>query len=389
MHALGASAAGRDLVADGRARTFIPLVPPSVARRRTVPLSVVLPLRERARRAADGSLNGPARWVNLTDPDGRLARLADFAASAGGAPVTWLLDPAVLDALEDFGRGNPPLSLGSERRRRRRRRRQPLRTAAPRPRRARLPSRGVPDEEQRARADAVLDTFLTTCASNTTLTLGYADPDVAALARSRPNLLRRADELSSRSMEVHSLGRLTGGGAAGRVLRPRPARPDPARTRWSCSATTRTSPSPPLSVLPTGQELVLTDERAVDRRPLAQPSTGAARAAPAHPRRGGPRGRPRARPRSVRSCSASRPAGTRGPTGPTSTFFGGLRVPVDPDGADPAGRDGALRRRPALRTRPARRGGRPRPTSRPPDAGAHQRRARATCSPTTTTSPTG
>ncbi len=83
VHALGTNAAGRDLVADGRARTFIPLVPRSMARRRTLPLSVVLPLRGRARRAADGSLNGPARWVRLTAPEGRLTRLADFGASAG------------------------------------------------------------------------------------------------------------------------------------------------------------------------------------------------------------------------------------------------------------------------------------------------------------------
>ena len=53
--------------------------------------------------------------MKLTGPEGRLSRLADFAASAGAAPVTWLLDPAVLDALQDFGRGNPPLSLGPTR----------------------------------------------------------------------------------------------------------------------------------------------------------------------------------------------------------------------------------------------------------------------------------
>ena len=47
---------------------------------------------------------------------GRLTRLAEFAASAGTASVTWAIDPAVLDALEDFGRGNPPLSLGPARR---------------------------------------------------------------------------------------------------------------------------------------------------------------------------------------------------------------------------------------------------------------------------------
>ncbi len=131
VHALGTSSDGRDANADGRARTFIPLVPPQVARKRTVPVSVVLPLRDRARRDADGSLNGPTRWVNLTRPDGRLTRLADFGASAGSAPVSWLVDVAVLDALSDFANGNPPLSLGPTMRsgpgRGRRRRRRPRR----------------------------------------------------------------------------------------------------------------------------------------------------------------------------------------------------------------------------------------------------------------------
>ncbi len=69
VHALGSSAAGRDLVADGRARSFIPLVTKKQARR-SVDVSLVLPMRERARRAADGSLSGPARWVALTGPRG-------------------------------------------------------------------------------------------------------------------------------------------------------------------------------------------------------------------------------------------------------------------------------------------------------------------------------
>ena len=116
VHALGTSTEGRDLVADGRARTFIPLVTPDLARRRSVPVSVVLPFRDRARRAPDGSLNGPARWVGLTRSTGRLRRIVEFGASAGDAPIAWLVDPAVLDALDDFARGNPPLSLGPRRR---------------------------------------------------------------------------------------------------------------------------------------------------------------------------------------------------------------------------------------------------------------------------------
>ena len=324
VHALGASSAGRDLVADGRARTFIPLVPPSVARRRTVPLSVVLPLRERARRASDGSLNGPARWVNLTDPDGRLARLADFAASAGGAPVTWLLDPAVLDALRDFGRGNPPLSLGSERRRADDDGDNPP-DSSPAPSPSPAPVSGVPDEEQRARADAVLDSFLTNLRKNTTLTLGYADPDVAALARSGPNLLRGADELSSRSMKVHNLD-------GSPVVAPPDGYFDPdlldqiPQDTMVVLSDHEDLTQPTQSVLPTGQELVLTDERSVTggpspsppRAPLALRQRILAEAA-LEATKGSA---------AVHPIVFSFPAGWNpGPDWAASTFFSGLRVP--------------------------------------------------------------
>jgi len=194
-HALAANADGRDRVADGRARTFIPLVTSPQARRRSVPVSVVLPLRERARRAADGSLNGPGRWVSLTKPEGRLTRLVDFGSSADTAAVSWLVDPGVLDALDDLAVGNPPISLGTA---------QPAGStsdggsdggsdgepsedASPSP--TPSPTPGSPSEEERMRANSVLETFLATALKHTLFTLGYSDPDVASLARRRPSLL--------------------------------------------------------------------------------------------------------------------------------------------------------------------------------------------------------
>ena len=264
MHALGATSEGRDTIADGRVRTFIPLVPQSVARRRTVPVSVVLPLRERARRAVDGSLNGPARWVNLTRPDGRLSRLADFAASAGAAPVTWLLDPAVLDALSDFGRGNPPLSLG------------PANASddgedgegdgddpgsSPSPSPTAEPVSGAPSKAQQARAAAVLEDLLADTRGDTVLNLGYADPDVVSLVRRGPNLLRRSDDLSQRSMRTYGL-------TATPVVSPPQGYFDPELLASIPSQTLLLLgdhgdlEQPTLSRLPTGQELVLSDQRA-------------------------------------------------------------------------------------------------------------------------------
>jgi Family of unknown function (DUF6049) len=326
VHALGTSVDGRDLVADGRSRTFIPLVPPELARRRTVPLSVVLPLRERARRAADGSLNGPARWVNLTESDGRLSRLADFGASAGVEPLTWLLDPAVLDALQDFGQGNPPLSLGPARRSEENGgngEEEPDSSPSPSP--SPTPITGAPDEEERTRANGVLETLLSTVRTDTVLALGYADPDVASLARRGPNLLRRSEALTASRMQVHNL-------TGSPVVAPPSGYFDPElltrirRETVMVLSDDEDVEQPPLSRLPSGQELVLTDERAVAggpspnaaRNPLALRQRILAEAALEVAKGSEP----------VRPVVMSLPPRWNpGPYWREADFFGGLRVP--------------------------------------------------------------
>jgi hypothetical protein len=265
VHALGANSEGRDLVADGRARTFIPLVPPAVARRSSVPVSVVLPLRERARRAADGSLNGPTRWVNLTKPDGKLARLVDFGASAGSAPVSWLVDPGVLDALQDFARGNPPLSLGTARGADDPDDADPSESPSP----SASPSiePGSPSEEERSRAASVLETFLITARTHGLFTLGYADPDVASLARRRPSLIARADQLAATRMKAFGL-------TGTPVVAPPNGYFDPGllgevpTTALMLLTDRGRLQSEPLTRLPSGQELVLSDARAGSGGPL-------------------------------------------------------------------------------------------------------------------------
>ena len=257
VHALGANTTGRDLVADGRARTFIPLVDRATARRRVVPVSVVLPLRQRARRAADGSLNGPARWVNLTRPTGKLSRLVDFGSSAGATPVSWLVDPAVLDALDDFASGNPTLSLGS--RRAEDAAKQPSEEASPSSQPS--PRPGSPSVEERRRAKAVLDTFLDTARKQTLLTLGYADPDVAALARNRASLVRRAQTLATRSMQGRSLTGTAVVAPPNGYFDPALLPDVPADTLLMLTDRGRLE-SAPLSRLPSGQDLLLSDERA-------------------------------------------------------------------------------------------------------------------------------
>jgi hypothetical protein len=120
VHVLGQDTAGRDSTADGRARTFLPLVdqPPAQGRRpdgasvvEPVPVAVVVPIRRRVLHRADGSLAETQEWIEELGPDGTLGRLVDSAAAGGGSPLTWLVDPALTTAAAQLAAGNPPRSI--------------------------------------------------------------------------------------------------------------------------------------------------------------------------------------------------------------------------------------------------------------------------------------
>ena len=111
VHVLGAVDGARDTLADGRARTFMPLMPApgsAAAGRARTRLSLVVPLRAPVRRGAAGRLLDAARWNHSLATDGRLDRLLRLSADAR-RPVTWVLDPAVLDAVGSLALGNPPV----------------------------------------------------------------------------------------------------------------------------------------------------------------------------------------------------------------------------------------------------------------------------------------
>ncbi len=274
-HALGTSTEGRDAVADGRARTFIPLVTPAAAREVAggpVPVSVLLPLRERVRRAADGSLERPDRWSQLTGPNGRLTRLVAFAASARAGETTWVLDPAVLDAIDDYAQGDPPLSLGTP----------PAEEPEPgddpsasagEPSDGPSPSEessegedeelppGTPDAEERAAARALLEGVITAARDDPLLHVGYADPDVAALLRRRPVLQARAEALAARRLQLRGL-------TATRAVVPPDGLFDPdliselsVDTRLVLSDRGRVT-TDPTARTDTGQQVLFTDARA-------------------------------------------------------------------------------------------------------------------------------
>ena len=110
VHALGEGPDGRDDPADGRARTFLPLVPPARegqhADRGGDPAAP--PARLHRRR-----LGRRPRRVDA-DPLARAAGSARWSTSAPApatARVTWVVDPALVDAVRRLAAGNPPRSL--------------------------------------------------------------------------------------------------------------------------------------------------------------------------------------------------------------------------------------------------------------------------------------
>jgi hypothetical protein len=119
VQALGANAEGRDEIADGRARTFLPLVSDDgtddgrTDAERTLDAALVLPLRHPVRRDGFGRVRNLASWADALSPGGRLDRLLDFGAEADAtdAEVTWLLDPAVADTVGEVVAGNAGLTI--------------------------------------------------------------------------------------------------------------------------------------------------------------------------------------------------------------------------------------------------------------------------------------
>ncbi len=109
VQVLGTSADGaRDGLADGRARTFLPLVARPGHVKHPVRAAIVVPLRQRVLRQPDGSVASVAHWARELAPGGRLWDLLDFA---GGHQVSWLIDPALIDAVKQLADGNAPRSI--------------------------------------------------------------------------------------------------------------------------------------------------------------------------------------------------------------------------------------------------------------------------------------
>jgi hypothetical protein len=114
VHALGTEeGTGRVEGADGRARTFLAQLPRRLpAAVRPTRLALVMQLRNHVVRSSTGELEYLPGWRRTLAPDGRLGRLLGLSGTTAGFPLTWALDPAVVEAAGTVSQGNPRTDLG-------------------------------------------------------------------------------------------------------------------------------------------------------------------------------------------------------------------------------------------------------------------------------------
>jgi hypothetical protein len=200
VHVLGTDPDGVRSTA-GRARSFIPLVPRSTARTR---LALVVPVKNEVRRGAAGRLLGIGAWQRTLSPDGRLDRLLNLSGRAT-APVTWVVDPAVLDAARSVAQDNPkidpgPTSDSSD-----------GASGSPDPSPSASPSDGSADagdvgsasepSPEAVRARSWLDEFRRQAPTHTVTSVPYGDLDVASVLGTRlRDLYQQATKLSADTM---------------------------------------------------------------------------------------------------------------------------------------------------------------------------------------------
>ncbi|MDO7868199.1 DUF6049 family protein [Nocardioides jiangxiensis] len=187
VQALGTSTEGRDSVADGTVRTFLPQVGESAGPRPDAAFSLVLPIRARTLHTADGRLANPDTWATDLGTGGRLSNMLALAASAPAGEATLLVDPAVVDAVRELAAGNPARDLG---------------TATVAPSDDASPAAADPDPQDDATAavadDAAawLRSFTDVARRLPVLALPYGDLDVAGASHHDVRALARARQES-------------------------------------------------------------------------------------------------------------------------------------------------------------------------------------------------
>ncbi|MEO5710558.1 MAG: DUF6049 family protein [Nocardioidaceae bacterium] len=209
VHVLGTDPDGVRSTA-GRARSFIPLVP-----RTTTPtrLALVVPVKNEVRRGAAGRLLGIGSWQRTLSPEGRLDRLLNLSGRAT-SPITWVLDPAVLDAARSVAQDNPKLDPGPTTAGSADPSGSPSASASP----SDGPSDGSPDaadvgpasepSPEAVSARAWLEELRRQAPSHTIASVPYGDLDVAATLGTRlRGVYRQALDLSTQALTSHGIER--------------------------------------------------------------------------------------------------------------------------------------------------------------------------------------
>lgn len=194
-----------DQFAAGRARTFLPLVPPRTEK--SVKTVLVVPIRRPIEYDAEGRLGDIEAWSKNFAANGRLRQIIELAETSGDIPITWLVDPAVLDAAERLAAGNPGRDLspnlpppGEE----------PDETEEPTPTEG-TGEEGSDEESSKALVEAGIaaEAFLTKATAvlkeGDVLALPYGDVDVAAAVSRDPELLTEARELATQSFAAREI----------------------------------------------------------------------------------------------------------------------------------------------------------------------------------------
>ena len=209
VHVLGADENGRAAGADGRARTFIPLVRP---RTEATTMSLVVPLRAPVRRTTEGRVANADGWIRRLGAGGRLGRLTGLAATGFDMPLTWVVDPAVLEAVRSLADGNLGFDLAPNRAEGG----QPDGSPTPDSTLTESPApQGLDEEEpdepeeqlgeltdESRLAQEWLNRFLEDAADDEVRRLPYGDVDVATLLRGDYEAtLERSYRLSAQAME--------------------------------------------------------------------------------------------------------------------------------------------------------------------------------------------
>ncbi len=203
VHVLGSTDEGRLEGADGRSRTFLPLVPDSAA----TELAVALQVRRGVRRDPDGRLEDVEDWARALSGRGRLRQIVGLGRTAGTWPVSWVVDRAVVDAAGSLAAGNPAWQLDAEPGRAEQDRKSGAGSGGDQPADGEPGEDGEPVEAPpggAAQAAAWLDAAVPAFARRGVLALPFGDLDTAAAVRhgGEPLLVAALDAGAARFEEI-------------------------------------------------------------------------------------------------------------------------------------------------------------------------------------------